>query len=341
MIYGHGDDLYRYKGLVRANFSSNIYQRADLGELKRHLADNLDIICNYPEPAPLSLEKALADRLGIGTDNVIVTNGATEAIYLLAQNCMRKYGAGDFYNVIRQPTFSEYADACRACGSQVVREKLTDGRKTVRWLCNPNNPTGGVVPAAELLQAADTEPDCLFIIDQSYECYTTEPMINDKEAACRHNVILLHSMTKRFCIPGLRLGYATACSRTISELKSLRHPWSVNAPAIEAGLFLLDRNTGIIPDLGEYLAEAQRLYHALASIDSIDVCPTLTNFMLASINGHTAAELKDFLITRHGLLIRDASNFSGLTPSHFRVAAQGKTADDMLVEAIKDFCRLH
>ena len=72
-----------------------------------------------------------------------------------------------------------------------------------------------------------------------------------------------------------------------------------------------------------------------------DVCPTLTNFMLASINGHTAAELKDFLITRHGLLIRDASNFSGLTPSHFRVAAQGKTADDMLVEAIKDFCRLH
>ena len=61
MIYGHGDDLYRYEGLVKANFSSNIYQHADLEALKRHLAGRLDIIGNYPEPAPLSLEKAIAE----------------------------------------------------------------------------------------------------------------------------------------------------------------------------------------------------------------------------------------------------------------------------------------
>lgn len=59
--------------------------------------------------------------------------------------------------------------------------------------------------------------------------------------------------------------------------------------------------------------------------------------MLAKIEGHTAAELKDFLITKYGLLIRDASNFEGLTASHFRVAAQDKQADDELVVAIKTF----
>ena len=84
MIYGHGDDLYRYEGLVKANFSSNIYQNADLEALKRHLAGRLDIIGNYPEPAPLSLEKAIADEQGVSEDEVTVTNGATEAIYIIA-----------------------------------------------------------------------------------------------------------------------------------------------------------------------------------------------------------------------------------------------------------------
>ena len=65
MIYGHGDDLYRYGGRVRTNFSSNICQNADLGALKRHLAARLDVIGNYPEPAPLSLEKALAGEQGV------------------------------------------------------------------------------------------------------------------------------------------------------------------------------------------------------------------------------------------------------------------------------------
>ena len=214
----------------------------------------------------------------------------------------------------------------------------TAGRKVV-WLCNPNNPTGSVKPAVELLSEIDARPDVLFVIDQSYEHYTNEPTIADKDVAVRSNIILLHSMTKRFCIPGLRLGYATACRETISELRQLRRPWSVNAIAIEAGLFLVSSGAVVIPPLDEYLAEAQRLNRELGMIDGITVVPTKTNFMLASIEGHTAAELKEFLVARYGLLIRDASNFSGLDTSYFRVAAQDRRADDMLIEAIKDFLK--
>lgn len=339
MIYGHGDDLYRYGGRVRTNFSSNICQNADLGALKRHLAARLDVIGNYPEPAPLSLEKALAGEQGVDEDNVIVTNGATEAIYLIAQNNAMRWGADCHINIIPQPTFSEYADACRACGSRISDgTAATAGRKVV-WLCNPNNPTGSVKPAVELLSEIDARPDVLFVIDQSYEHYTNEPMIADKDVAVRRNIILLHSMTKRFCIPGLRLGYAMACRETINELRRLRRPWSVNALAVDAGLFLVSSGAVVIPPLDEYLAEAQRLNRELGMIDGITVVPTKTNFMLASIEGHTAAELKEFLVARYGLLIRDASNFSGLDTSYFRVAAQDRRADDMLIEAIKDFLK--
>lgn len=337
MIYGHGDDLYKYEGLVKANFSSNIYQSADLSLLKAHLASRLDLIGNYPEPAPQSLERAIAAEQGISDSEVTVTNGATEAIYTIAENNVRQYGTNGFTNIISRPTFSEYADACRAYGSGIACDSRHATGHRVHWLCNPNNPTGSVIPAKQLLDTADAHPGDLFIIDQSYEHYTLEPAIADREAVCRHNIILLHSMTKRFCVPGLRLGYAVANSETTARLKRLRRPWSVNSLAIEAGLFLIGNNINLMPDTGAYLAEAQRLRQGLLSVSGVSVAPTHTNFMLACIKGHTAASLKEYLVTRHGLLIRDASNFEGLSPSHFRVAAQGRQADDMLVEAIREF----
>ena len=85
MIYGHGDDTWRYGDAVKMNFSSNVYQRADLTELKDYLATRLDVIANYPEPEAKALEALIAGRLDIPENMVMVTNGANEAIYLIAQ----------------------------------------------------------------------------------------------------------------------------------------------------------------------------------------------------------------------------------------------------------------
>ena len=57
MIEGHGDDIYRYDDLVKVNFSSNVYQHSDFSALKRHLMEHFDLLSNYPEPQPRSLEK--------------------------------------------------------------------------------------------------------------------------------------------------------------------------------------------------------------------------------------------------------------------------------------------
>ena len=102
MIEGHGDDLYRYNAdMVRMNFSSNVYANADHTALKEYLTAHMDLMNNYPEPRPRSLEKLIALKLGISPEAVMVTNGATEAIYLIAQMLH------DSASVIPQPTFSE------------------------------------------------------------------------------------------------------------------------------------------------------------------------------------------------------------------------------------------
>ena len=323
MIDGHGDDLFRYRQ-IRMNFSSNIYAHADLAGLEEYLCQNVHLIRSYPEPSPRSLETMIADCQGIAPDEVMVTSGATDAIWLIAQ-AFRHKGT---YKVFH-PTFSEYEDACMAFGYEAQSEA------SLCWLCNPNNPTGAVFSEREVLDLAKKHE--LLVIDLSYEDYTLAKMVSAKEALRYGNIIQIRSMTKSHAIPGLRLGYITAPAPVISILRNQYRPWAVNALAIEAGKWLLNQGAKAIPDLLAYLNEAQRLRTKLCDVKGIDVMETQTNFMLCHMREGTAADLKDYLANEHGMLIRDASNFRGLDARHFRVATQSPEENDALVEAITEY----
>ncbi|MBO7129728.1 MAG: aminotransferase class I/II-fold pyridoxal phosphate-dependent enzyme [Prevotella sp.] len=335
MTYGHGDDTYRYGDQIKINFSSNIYQRADLSELKQYLATRLDAIGNYPEPEPRALEALIAEKLEISPDMVMVTNGANEAIYLIAQ--LYRHWA----SVIPQPTYNEYADACRMFGHTISYDRndelniLPEDR--IYWLCNPDNPTGNVLLKSLITHIIRKHPRYLHVIDQSYANYTLQPMLQPKELLDCYNVMIIQSLSKKYCVPGLRLGYLTASPIIIERLRDIRQPWTVNALAIEAGKWLVEHDPRVLPDLNEYLEEAQRLKQALAEIEGLMVMDTQTHYMLVNIDWATSLELKNWLIENHGILIRDASNFHSLDDHCFRVAAQTPEENDALISAIKAY----
>ena len=335
MTYGHGDDKYRYGDRIKMNFSSNIYQRADLTDLKDYLATRLDAIGNYPEPEPRTLEALIAEKLEIPADMVMVTNGANEAIYLIAQ--LYRHWA----SVIPQPTYNEYADACRMFGHTISYDRndelniLPEDR--IYWLCNPDNPTGNVLLKSLITHIIRKHPRYLYVIDQSYADYTLQPMLEMKEMLDCYNVMILQSLSKKYCVPGLRLGYLTASPIIIDRLRDIRQPWTVNALAIEAGKWLIENDPKMLPDLKEYLDEAQRVKQELSEIEGLMVMDTQTHYMLANIDWATSLELKNWLIEKHGILIRDASNFHSLDDHCFRVAAQTPEENDALISAIKAY----
>lgn len=332
MTYGHGDDLYQYNG-IELNFSSNIYSYADMSELKRHLCDNLDLIDHYPEPECRRLESQIEQHHALPEGSVLVTSGATEAIYLVAQ-ALSATGCRHC-DLGNEPTFREYEDACRMFGLS-LSDSGTASEKTARWLCNPNNPTGTVVGNEKVKDLAKRYA-CV-VVDQSYEGYTLQPMLSHGDAAALPNLLQIHSFTKEYAIPGLRIGYIVGNPIWIERLRGFLRPWSVNALAAEAALWLLQNpEVHAIPDKEAYLCEAQQLYKGLNAIEGITVTPTCANFMLAKVDGHTAAELKEHLAHKYRILIRDASNFRGLTPQHFRIAAQSPQADETLIQAIAGF----
>lgn len=337
MIEGHGDDAYKYKA-IKINFSSNVYNHVDHSGLRQYLCRQMETIRTYPEPEPFSLEKVLAEQLHLSPKEVCVTNGATEAIYLIAQTFRNRTSA------ILMPTFSEYADACKLHSHKVISiydlDNLSEMVNLV-WLCNPNNPTGEVREKEVLKDCITKHANCLFVIDQSYEFFTLKPLLTAMEAVEFPNVILLHSMTKRFAVPGLRLGYITACNNLLREIRLQRMPWSVNQLAIEAGYYLLRSSSDYDIDIPLLLSEKERLSKSLISIGGMEIWPSDTHYMLVRLRMGKAFALKEYLAMEHSILIRDASNFEGLNEQFFRIATQTPEENDKLVECIKKWIYIY
>ena len=338
MIDGHGDDIFRYGGNIKVNFSTNIYQGVDHSGLMRHLASCPRLLSNYPEPEPVSVERNLSDTLGIPVDNIIVTNGATEAIYLIARKMQGSRSA------VVVPTFREYQDSCAMFGhdmlfireSAVLEGALNSCRADVVWLCNPNNPTGKVFNREQLLKFIDTMSDTLFVIDQAYSDYSVVEVLTVHDVLSRKNVIMLQSLTKQFAVPGLRIGYAVAPAEIISGLRFMRMPWSVNAFAIEASHYLLDHKDDYHINKNHLHDEAVGMSQAFRRL-GIKCQDTDCNFILCRLPEGNVSQLKAWLMDRYGLLIRDASNFETLDKTYFRVAAQDHESNELLIKCIEEW----
>lgn len=335
MFDGHGDDAYRYGGMVKHNFSSNIFQGFDHSELCSHLGKCAAAISNYPSPEPTETEAIIARGHDVADDAVMLTSGATDAIYLLAQHTACRH------SIILSPTFSEYEDACTAFNHSItfatgIDDLHPSGGDTV-WLCNPNNPTGKVLAAEEILKSVDAHRDTLWIIDASYAEYTPCAGIQFDQAANRRNLLLIKSMTKTFAVPGLRIGYIVGNPAKLAALRKLRRPWAVGGLEREAVKWLSEHHDMYRVDATTINSEIRRIAAAFRRL-GIETLDSVTNFMLCRLpSEHTAGDLKEWLVKKHGILIRDASNFRTLSPQHFRVAAQTPDQNNLLINALKEW----
>ena len=337
MIHGHGDDIGQYGETIRANFSSNVWYGGLNPGLAAHLQDKIDLITHYPDPAAETLQQAAAASYGLHPNQVLVTNGATEAIYLIAQ-AFRDRSA-----TILLPTFSEYEDACRIHGLDITWlswDKITPATRfhsSLVFICNPNNPTGRTLPPDALLLR--NNPDSLFIIDESYIEFTDATGSFLPELSAAPNLLILRSLTKSCRIPGLRIGFAIGSQDRIQALCRNKMPWSVNSLAIEAGLYIFNHRQEFTLPLTQLLAATADWREQLQQATGWRIHDTNTHYFLAEIVVPaaipSATALRQWLVREHGLLIRDASNFRGLTPYHFRVACQSPGHNQLLTDALR------
>jgi threonine-phosphate decarboxylase len=126
----------------------------------------------------------------------------------------------------------------------------------------------------------------------------------------------------------------------VQSLRAVKMPWSVNRLAIEAGYYICRHPERMALPVQRLLEETASLQQSIQAVTGWNVRPTATHYFLVNTNGAmTAASLKWLLIRQHGILIRDAANFRGLTPAHFRIACQPPAQNQLLIEALSQCSR--
>lgn len=340
MLTGHGSDIYQYKNTIIADFSSNVWYKGMPKELINYLESKLQNIIHYPEPDAGELSKKIAELYGVSKRNVLVTNGATEAFYLLA------HLYSGYYSNIVYPAFAEYEDACKSFNHTLNYFNNTEFNAntyikthSIFWLGNPNNPDGKVIPKKDIEKLCKNNPNVIFIIDEAYAelCEQFNSVINLIEKY--NNLIVIRSLTKAFAIPGIRLGYMLGDIKIIDKVKSIKMPWSINSLAIESGNFIISNYHSLLPNKKILVNECKALQNELLNIPELEIIPSNCNYFLVRLKKGKAYDLKQFLIKKYGLLIRDASNFRGLNESYFRIAIQRPEFNTQLVNAIKQWIK--
>lgn len=338
MLFGHGDDFYNTQQEVKINFSSNVWRGANLDKLIEHLHTQFDKLAHYPDPDASSLRRLLARRFEIKDDNVVVANGSVTAFYLLAQS---RRGCR---STIFTPSFSEYEDACRMHEHEITFFNNSEDLSALSlkgqhlcWIGNPNNPDGKLIHRSELLALIAANRHTTFIIDQAYAAFTTEDMLKPADIKANRNLVLAHSISKAYNVPGLRAGYIMAAPGVCRDVAQYLIPWSVSALAIEASKYILIHPAQFTLPIRKWQRDTAEFIYRLNQLDGLEVVPTATTFFLVRLKKGTAAALKKYLLDNHGILIRDASNFRGLDESYFRISTQTTAENQQLIDAIKEW----
>lgn len=307
--------------------------------LERHVRE----LTRYPDVDYVEARAAIAAYHGVDVDQVLVTNGGGEAIFLAAGLC-----AGGRAGIVT-PTFNEYARALAGVGAEVREISFTDpldGLDAV-FLCRPNNPDGGFLALAEVeaLLVRAAVAGCLVVVDEAFIDLATIDDANALPARliAHPNLILLRSMTKFYTLPGLRLGYALANARTLTALASRQPPWSVNQLAAGLAAPLLADSDFAERTHAWLLAERPRMQQALES-RGLEVVPGNTCFFLLRPNtgareqGLDAEALLERLL-RGGILARHTHGFAGLDGRWLRLALRDERANNRLLKVLDDCLR--
>ena len=336
MINGHGDDLHQFDCEIKYNFSSNVYYKGCSPLLLNELESKVAQIQNYPSPAASELNVLAANYFDLNKNQFLFTNGATEAFYLIAQYFQYKKA------IIVGPTFAEYEDACKinkVSHSFISREEIfnTNYENNLVFICNPNNPDGKVLSLNEIENLLNLYPQAHFIIDEAYYEFTNATDSVIYLVKKYSNISVVRSLTKTFAMPGLRLGYVISNKNFINNLLTLKMPWSVNSLAIASGEFIFNNYKELTFDISELIDETEVFKKQISSIDYLNVIKGYTTYFLVELQKGTASELKKYLIEVHQILVRDATNFTGLKGEYIRLAVQSSEANSILIKALKEW----
>lgn len=357
LMHQHGGDLYAIEKKYHIpkqeiwDFSGNINPLGFPPNVKKALAENLDIVSTYPDKNYTALKNSISNYTGANPNYITVGNGSTELISTFIKTVHAKK------TLILGPAYSEYEREAQLCGSEfsyfALEEKnkfFVDTEKLLQALtpeiglliiCNPNNPTGTAITQKqmELLLSQCKKNHTYVMVDETYIEFSDNldeicsiPLVESYD-----NLFVIRGISKFFAAPGIRLGYAICSNKTfLSVLKKVQNPWSVNILASFAGEQLFQETEFIKETKQLITTERKKALQEFSVWKNIEAFPSSSNFILLKLltNKISSSEIFERLIVKK-LLIRDASSFTFLDESYLRFCILKPEQNAALLKELK------
>lgn len=297
-------------------------------EIQNMWPQMVGLLENYPDELADPLRTKLAQLHELPDEHIIVSNGASESLAVLARYFRGKKAC------ILQPSFSEYQRTLLAEDVQVESLIVDDISQyafslakikqamiavEVIYLCNPNNPTGVLIEAdtiEQLLQHGEKH-NCTVVVDEAFMDWTDEAESVIPLIAKYDNLIVVRSMTKMYCLAGIRLGYIL--TQKAPNLRKHYSHWNVSNIAIKIGERCLELNEFVKYSTRMNEIWREELKSFLIDFDC-EVSASRTNYILFRLPKKFQPD--DFFgyLLKKGIVLRHTYNFIGLHGEWFRVA---------------------
>ncbi|MBI3141184.1 MAG: histidinol-phosphate transaminase [Rhodocyclales bacterium] len=275
-------------------------------------------------PDNFELTKALAERLGLPMESIVLGNGSNDVLDLAA----RVFLAPGRSSVFSQHAFAVYPLATMSAGAECIvvparhyGHDLDAMRAGIRpdtrivWVANPNNPTGTFLPHAQLKAFLQAVPrDVAVVLDEAYNEYLPLADRGDTLAWLKEfpNLIITRTFSKVYGLAGLRVGYAVAAAQIADLMNRVRQPFNVNNLALAAAVAALDDHIFVAES---YDANRRGMEQIVAGLKRLGLehIPSHGNFVTFKVGD--AAKVNQALL-KQGVIVRPIGGY-GL-PQHLR-----------------------
>ena len=345
----HGGNIYkkaRELGIPESeilDFSANLSPLGIPEGVKKSMVDAIEGLINYPDPDCTLLTEAVVAFDGVETSQILCGNGGADLLFRLALALKPKHV------LLPVPAFVEYEESLKSVDAKVehflleqdfkVKEALLDAMKPEHdfmVICNPNNPTGLLVERELLLRILDRakELGIIVLVDECFlEIYPGEQEYTLKGYLKQYpNLIILKSFTKMYAIPGVRLGYVLSGNEELlRKMKASGQAWSVSHFAQAAGVAALKELEYREQTIRLIAKENVFLKGELSKLP-IRLYDGVVNYLFFQATGVNDLDKR---LEKHGIMIRNCSNYVNLGDDYFRVAVKAREDNTRLLEALK------
>lgn len=353
----HGGQAHLIQGALSehkkiVDFSASINPLGPSRNIELITEDVFSAISKYPDPQSSELKQVLSHYLKVEESCIVITNGATELIYLIPHLIKKEQEV-----LVLVPIFSEYQRALKLSkipvrtipydigkGFEPPIDKLIsflnkNSRIGTVIIGHPNSPTGRLWSQNTLDALAKycEEKGIFLIIDETFIDFCPAEASALKRYKEFSKLILIRSMTKFFALPGLRLGYGVMDSKWARVIEKFRPPWSVNSLAQTFGLVSLQDKTFIKNSKSFVQKQRRFLFKHLADMPWLKVYPSDTNFLLFRLKVSHEELSKRFYyqLLQEGFILRNCGNFENLDSSYFRISVRNRDENKLLLSKIE------